>query len=200
MFIISNVVRTNNVVNIIIGLAFIFSLIVCYYFRKQLLDKEVLISRYEDYVFDFVKKRSITVDDTPKLVSFISKNTSDSDVKLIYRYFNKECFKCVVSDIHLIRCWQSKLGKRNILVFPNAPKDRNSKIVLESTLNGIIYYPVNEKDFAIDYLNEKEYRYFALVDSSGHLSNIFMPQAIFPELTEKYFEFILPILENGKTN
>lgn len=186
--------------NIIIVSVFIVSLIAGFYYRKQLLDKDVLISRYEDYIFDFVKKRSIAIDNSPKLRLLIAKNTSDSDKKLIYRYFNKECYKCVVSDIHLIRSWQNRLGKKNILVLPNAPKDRNSKIVLESTLTDINYYPVNEKDFTIDYLNEKEYRYFALVDSSGNLSNIFMPQAIFPELTEKYFEFILPILENGIPN
>ncbi|MCF8360950.1 MAG: hypothetical protein K9H26_19535 [Prolixibacteraceae bacterium] len=107
---------------------------------------------------------------------------------MIYRYFNKECYKCVLADLDLIKKWGSKIGFENIIVLPNIPKNKNEKILLQTTLENLFYYSVECSNFRIDPGSKIDQRFFAIIDRNGFAKFIFFPQSNNIDISNEYFE------------
>lgn len=107
---------------------------------------------------------------------------------LIFRYFENECFQCIVDDIDLIANWHfADVEKNHVVLIPNMPRNRNDSILISSTIKNLNYIGV--EDSIIDINNIKK-KYFAILDRECNVNYLFYPDKRHPIKTEKFFEII----------
>jgi hypothetical protein len=107
---------------------------------------------------------------------------------LIYRYSNAMCQSCIFEDIIELKNFQKTIGKDNILVLPDYPKDRGSIIQLKNELADFRYKNIPSDSLIIPVNNIEGYqRYFAVVNKYGNIEMVFFPKRNCPELTKMYF-------------
>jgi hypothetical protein len=115
-----------NIVTAILGMVIIASL---------MLNKEFLFGNIFDEdvkVYDDISYKTDTLQ-----FNFIDSTIHDElfyknrvQKVLIFRYFENECFRCVVDDIDLIENWHyADVENNHVVLLPNMPKTKNDSIL-----------------------------------------------------------------------
>jgi hypothetical protein len=107
---------------------------------------------------------------------------------LVCRFSTMHCESCVEFSIQMLRRQIKFIGIENVLFLGNYPNNRvfNKTKPLYGIHNLNVY---NAAEFNIP-AEELGYPYYFVLDSSLHISNVFVPDKATPNITDKYLESI----------
>ena len=87
--------------------------------------------RYNDHLLE-------NLEYIPFVLSNIKRN-NDMEKKLVYRYSDAICEKCVSEDLELLDSFQNVIGRNHVFIYTSFPENRNNKLRLRSELFGFTY-------------------------------------------------------------
>ena len=107
---------------------------------------------------------------------------------LVCRFSQQHCESCVDATIQILQKQVNQIGAENVVYLGN---HRNNRIFKKTIpLYGIKGVPVyNTPRFSIP-VEQAGYPYFFILDSSLHVSGIFVPSKGIPAVTVKYLEAV----------
>jgi hypothetical protein len=112
------------------------------------------------------------------------------ELKLIYRCFNDDCLSCIIDDLETIK-GNKKIDLSKLLILPEMSIDRNEMLKKNSLFEKYNHLFLADSLLRLDHTRIYHHRFFALLDSKGTLSMVFVPHKELPEVTNKYLNFII---------
>ncbi|MDR2040316.1 MAG: hypothetical protein LBQ60_20560 [Bacteroidales bacterium] len=113
-------------------------------------------------------------------------------IMLIYRYSSRMCTPCYQDDLIDLKEFIEIICRNVVLVLPAYPSnDRRSHIRINSETQGLKYRNIPPDSLALPiHADEGEKRYFAIMDTQGHVGMVFFPEKGRQDLTRRYFREI----------
>lgn len=156
-------------------------------------DKKQILEAYKQ---DLINERTRGLKLITEIVNanqnFNKSILKDQDVIfpiLIYRYPEAFCESCINEDLNELYEFQEKIGYKRILILPSYQNTRENKILMQRYLSKFCYIniPLESMYIPIDYDENKQIRYMAVLDSSDNIRNIFFPERGNIKMTRSYF-------------
>ena len=112
------------------------------------------------------------------------ENVSDWRLKIVLRFTELNCSTCIDEDIELLNKYVNEIGQSNLIIFSTFKNLRSLLSFKENHKLKIQIFNIEELKLPIEQANVP---YFFWLDSTLTVSNVFIPQKEFPELSEIFF-------------
>lgn len=172
----------------IMNITLLSNVIKCY---NKNTEKEIVINKYQDYIFDFLISNIDVSDET--LEHNIFKDTKSESI-MIYRFFNEQCNRCVVDELSFLKEVQKKYAIKILVLHPK-PQNRQEDILNINMLSGLDFEYVSENEFNIDDVGLVNRRFIAVLKKDGTMTDILMLNFKLTSLIDAYFNKKIKILE-----
>jgi hypothetical protein len=152
-------------------------------FKEIFINNNYLISEEKEYRSLILKYSShfiikIDVNKNKELKKYFK----NQNFIILYRYnYLDDCYSCHFEEIIKIRDFINRTKSQNVLVIPNFTETRENNILFSNELKELNYLRFDENRALIAPIEVNIPRYFAIIDSSLILKEIFFLQKNLPE-------------------